>query len=455
MFSDDFKPYILKSSDKGKTWVSITSKLPVNGSIHTIEQDNINPNLLFAGSEFSFFFSIDGGNEWIELKSGLPTISVKDIAIQERESDLVLATFGRGFYVLDDYSPLRLFKKEMLEKDGLILPVKDAKMYVRSEGFDNQGSTYYKAPNPEYGATFTYYIKEVPKTDKALREEKEKELFKKGEPIPQPSIEQLNEENREINPYLIFTITDNNGNTVKNLYKSASKGINRATWDFSYESINPVITNKFEPVPSEGRRGGGIMAMPGQYKVSLSLYAKGKITKLTEPEPFTCKPLNLATFTAKDIDSKYGWMKEAMDLSRTIYGTLSYTNELQNKVNSAMQAIHQTPSASPDLMKEAERINREIEDILYKFNGPTPKASREEIPPVEMPLSERLGEVAAGTYGTTGDIPLIAKEQMEILKSEFTPVLERVRKAGSDLKELDKKLDEIKAPWTPGRVPVL
>jgi hypothetical protein len=106
-------------------------------------------------------------------------------------------------------------------------------------------------------------------------------------------------------------------------------------------------------------------------------------------------------------------------------------------------------------MKEAERINREIEDILYKFNGLTPKASREEIPPVEMPLSERLGEVAAGTYGTTGDIPLIAKEQMEILKSEFSPLLERVKKAGSDLKELDRKLDEAKAPWTPGRVPVL
>ncbi|MBI5008570.1 MAG: hypothetical protein HZB98_02740, partial [Bacteroidia bacterium] len=340
-------------------------------------------------------------------------------------------------------------------KEGIILPVKDARMYVQSEGFDNQGSMYYKAPNPEYGATFTYYIKEVPKTAKALREEKEKELFKKGDPIPQPSVEQLNEENREIKPYLIFTITDNNGNVVKNVYKSASKGINRVTWDFSYESIFPVTTNKFDPVPSGGRRGGGIMAMPGQYNVSMSMYAKGNITRLTEPQPFTCKPLNLATFTAKDIDSKYGWMKEAMELSRTIYGTLSYTNELRDKVNAAMQAIHQTPSASSELMKEAERINREIEDILFKFNGPTPKASREEIPPVEMPLSERLGEVAAGTYGTTGDIPVIAKEQMDILKSEFPAVLERVRKAGSDLKELDKKLDQVKAPWTPGRVPVL
>ena len=94
---------------------------------HYSEQDNINPNLLFAGSEFGFYFSIDGGNEWIEFKSGLPTIAVRDIALQEREVDLVIGTFGRGIYILDDYSPLRNFKKEMLEKDALYLPGKGFK----------------------------------------------------------------------------------------------------------------------------------------------------------------------------------------------------------------------------------------------------------------------------------------------------------------------------------------
>jgi len=456
MFNDDFRPYILKSSDKGKTWTSITSKLPVNGTIHTIEQDNINPNLLFAGSEFSFFFTVDAGNEWIEFKPELPTISVRDIAIQERESDLVLATFGRGFYVLDDYSPLRNFKKEILDKEGYLFPVKDAKMYVQSEGFDNQGSTCFKAPNPEFGATFTYYVREVPKTAKAIREEKEKELFKNGEPIPQLSIAELNEEDKEIKPYLIFTITDENGNVIKKLYKSASKGVNRVTWDFAYESFLPVNTKKFEPVPSGGgRRGGGIQVMPGSYKVSMSIYSKGSVKELAPAESFICKPLNLATFTATDLKSKYSWIKEASGLSRTIYGTLSYTNELLDKVNAVMQAVHQTPVESPELMKEAVRINRELEDILFTINGPSAKASREEIPPMEMPISERLGEVAAGTYGTTGEIPIIAKEQMEILRSEFPPVLERVRKAGLDLQELDKKLDQVKAPWTPGRIPVL
>jgi hypothetical protein len=92
---------------------------------------------------------------------------------------------------------------------------------------------------------------------------------------------------------------------------------------------------------------------------------------------------------------------------------------------------------------------------MFIFNGPEAKASEEELPPMEMPLSQRLSSMASASYGTSGDITTIAKEQMEILKVEFPPILDRVKKAGLDLQNLDKQLDAIKAPWTPGRVPVL
>ena len=138
----------------------------------------------------------------------------------------------------------RNFKKDILDKDGYIFPVKDAKMYIQSSGFDNQGSTYFKSPNPDFGATFTYFVKDVPKTAKAIRQEKEKALFEKGEPIPQPSIAELDAEEKEIKPYLIFTITDESNNIVKRFYKSASKGVNRITWNFTYESISPVTYNQ-------------------------------------------------------------------------------------------------------------------------------------------------------------------------------------------------------------------
>ena len=148
---DDFKPYVLKSTDKGRNWVSISANLPVTGPVHTIEQDPVNPGLLFLGTEFSFFVSFDGGTSWTEFNKGLPTIAVRDIAIQERENDLVLATFGRGFYVLDDFTPLRNYSKDILEKPGYIFPVKEAKMFVENDEFDNQGSMYYVAKEPPAG----------------------------------------------------------------------------------------------------------------------------------------------------------------------------------------------------------------------------------------------------------------------------------------------------------------
>ncbi|MEZ5083783.1 MAG: hypothetical protein R2750_10085 [Bacteroidales bacterium] len=149
---DDFKPYILKSNDKGKTWESIAGNLPENGTVHSIAQDHENPNLLFAGTEFGIFFTTDMGKTWTQLKSGIPTIAVRDIAIQERENDLVLATFGRGFYILDDYSPLRKINRKMLVTTAFIFPIKDALMYVQKRrGGYGSGSNVYIADNPEFG----------------------------------------------------------------------------------------------------------------------------------------------------------------------------------------------------------------------------------------------------------------------------------------------------------------
>ena len=103
----DFKPYVYKSTNRGGSWTAISGDLPANGPALAFAEDHVNPNLLFVGTEFGLFFTVDGGKKWIRLRNNLPTIPVRDLAIQERENDLVLATFGRGFYVLDDYSPLR------------------------------------------------------------------------------------------------------------------------------------------------------------------------------------------------------------------------------------------------------------------------------------------------------------------------------------------------------------
>ena len=176
--------------------IIFSGNLPEKGTIHTIQQDFVNPELLFAGTEFGIFFTIDGGKNWIQLKSGIPTIQVRDIALQKRENDLVLATFGRGFYILDDFTPLRILNRDSLNKEALIFPVKDALMFIPSDVKDIAGSNVFIAKNPDYGAVFTYYLKDVPKTLKEKRKERETELFKKGEPIPQPSEADLRLEKR-------------------------------------------------------------------------------------------------------------------------------------------------------------------------------------------------------------------------------------------------------------------
>ncbi|MCI0478946.1 glycosyl hydrolase, partial [Candidatus Uhrbacteria bacterium] len=101
----DFKPYVYKSTDRGRTWTSITSDLPQRGTTYVVVEDHVDRNLLFAGTEFGLFFSQNGGGKWIQLKGGFPTIAVRDLWVQKRRDDLVVGTFGRGIYILDDYRP--------------------------------------------------------------------------------------------------------------------------------------------------------------------------------------------------------------------------------------------------------------------------------------------------------------------------------------------------------------
>jgi hypothetical protein len=170
---------LLKSADRGKTWTSITANLPQRGTVYNIAQDHVNPNLLFAGNEFGVFFTIDEGKKWVQLKAGLPTTQVRDIEIQKRENDVVLATFGRGFYILDNYTPLRELTPQILKKEAHLFNIKDALMFIPELGRYGQGETYFKAKNPDLGAVFTYYLKESIKTLKQKRKGAEKKAEKK------------------------------------------------------------------------------------------------------------------------------------------------------------------------------------------------------------------------------------------------------------------------------------
>jgi photosystem II stability/assembly factor-like uncharacterized protein len=450
---DDFKPYILKSTDKGKTWKAINIGFDEKGTIHTIEQDYVDKNLLFAGTEFGVFFSYNGGQKWVKLSSGLPTTAVRDMVIQQRENDLVIATFGRGFYILDDYSALRQVKPTLVEKQAHIFPIKDALLYMQSGKKYGQGATYFSAPNPEFGATFTYYLKDVPKTDKQIRREKEKELFDAGKPIPQPSWKAIEDEAKEIAPYLIFTIRDEDGAVVRKINKSPGKGINRLNWDLNYSGEFPasLSNKKFDPLKETGSSWS---VLPGKYSISVSMYEKGKISDLISKQEFEVKPLNNTTLPAGDRKAMVEFQRKVAELTRVMSGAIEFNEELIEKVAYLKQAIVNSTGADLNLLVEAERIQKALDDILFVFEGTPAKASDEEIPPRQVPLSNRLMYILYGQSGSTSSITSTSKMSYDIVLQELPELISKLNNLSSvDIKNLEVKLEEIKAPWTPGRMP--
>jgi hypothetical protein len=188
----DFKPYVIRTGDKGRSWAQITGDLPARGSTWSIAEDPLKPGLLFTGTEFGVFVSFSDGGKWIQMKGGLPTIPVRDIATHERENDLVLATFGRGFYILDDYSPLRRLTPEVFGGGATLLPTRDARMFIRSSplggsGKASQGDAFYVAPNPPDGAALTWYLKDGLKSARDRRRDAEKAAARKNEDVAYPA----------------------------------------------------------------------------------------------------------------------------------------------------------------------------------------------------------------------------------------------------------------------------
>ncbi|HVQ41945.1 MAG TPA: hypothetical protein VMS54_07055 [Vicinamibacterales bacterium] len=170
----DYKPYVVKSVDRGKSWTNITGDLPDKHDVWAIAQDHIAPDLLFAGTEFGLFFTVDGGKKWVQLKGGMPPAQVRDLQLQTRESDVVMATFGRGFWILDDYSALREVSAQTMAEEARLFPVRQAYRSSTwglgpdgSAGLSSLGGNY-TFPNPPNGAGLTYHVKQDLPSDTSL-----------------------------------------------------------------------------------------------------------------------------------------------------------------------------------------------------------------------------------------------------------------------------------------------
>ena len=169
---EDIKPYLYRTNDYGRTWTNITGDLPANGSTYVVKEDPVNANLLFTGTEFGLFLTIDGGRHWVKLQNNLPTVGVRTMAIQARAHDLVVGTFGRAIWVTD-IAPFEELTADLLAKPAHLFAVKPGTLFKTRYTYgatieELNGDMFFRADNPPYGTEITYYLRDAQPGDVTL-----------------------------------------------------------------------------------------------------------------------------------------------------------------------------------------------------------------------------------------------------------------------------------------------
>ena len=255
----NYKPYVARSNDRGRTFTSITGNLPARHPAWSIIQDHVNPNLLFLGTEYGLFFTVDGGAHWVQLKGGLPTVQVRDMDVQKRENDLVLGTFGRSFYVLDDYSALRGVSAQSLAQEAQLLPLRHAYQF-NTRNQIRPAQSDWRAPNPPYGAVLTYHLRDAA-----------------------PAGTQW-----------AITISDDTGREVRRIDLSGEGGVKRVVWNLAEAPPAAAAAPAGAAAPGRGGRGGGgggTAAAQGKYSATIGKVANGTFTAVGAPQSFYVVPL--------------------------------------------------------------------------------------------------------------------------------------------------------------------
>lgn len=444
----DFKPYIYKSTDKGKSWTSMRSNLPEKTLVWRIVQDHVKPGLMFLATEFGIYFTIDAGGSWYKIKGNVPTISFRDLAIQKRENDLIGASFGRGFFVLDDYSFMREFTRERLQNDAVLFPARKAWWYLPKgvvgfgEGKGAMGADYFTAPNPPFGAVMTYYLKEDVKSLKETRQEREKELAKENKDIPFPGWDKIDDEINQQNPAIWLTIKDEEGNAIRKIKGPVKKGFHRVAWDLAYPAQTVI---SLEPPEEDMEISSGRMVAPGTYTAELSKQVDGITTKLSGPVEIRVEQLRKGVLEGASPEVVAQFWKELMDVQGEVQLTTLELANAQKKVDAMRRALMAANAAPGDLDKQLHDLRNKLTDLDNALYGS--KGKREVGEKTVPGVQQRLGAAINGTsYSTYGPTPM-HKESLEIAirqHEEIRQVLSEI--VNKDIPEMKDKLLDAGAP---------
>jgi photosystem II stability/assembly factor-like uncharacterized protein len=436
----DYSPMVIKSTDRGKSWEMMVGDLPEKHICWRIVQDHERKDLFFLATEFGIFCTLDAGEKWFKLKSGLPTISFRDMEIQKRENDLVCASFGRSFYVLDDYSLLREATPELFADNAFhMFPIRRAFWYSPTDSLGGekgfQGDSLFNAKNPEFGAVFNYYIRDEFKSLADKRKEAEKKLKEAGEDVPTPSFEVLRAEKEELAPMYYAEISDEAGTIVARQELANKKGIHSTNWNLRYQGlgqrVNPLV-------------------VPGTYTAEAYKFGDGEAESLGEPVSFEVESIVTPTLEPQDRDEVLAFIKEMGLFSNKTYAVTVTLRERFAQIDELIELIKKQPGGAPELLAKAQELKQRMDEFRTKLNGDTMKSDRWVMtePGINSRIRSALFGSAGGTFGPTKT----ARQQYAIGVEQFEEIESDLKKLiGDEMEDFEDELNEAGIPWSEGR----
>ncbi|MEQ9006964.1 MAG: glycosyl hydrolase, partial [Ekhidna sp.] len=441
----DYRPYLVKSTDKGATWTRIENGLGDKNLVWRIVQDHVNKDLLFAATEFGVYFTVDGGSSWTELTGGIPTISFRDLAIQRRENDLVAASFGRGFYILDDYSALRNVSKNQIAQEATLFEPRKAWWYIERSVLDfddkrgSQGSQLFVAPNPDFGAVFTYYLKDG---YKSLEEERQANEKGKSGNIPFPGWDALDDETREMGPFVYLEIKDQSGKVVNRVKASNKKGFNRVAWNLKVGGTHALTLD------GNDQELEGFLCAPGTYTATLNKYEQGEFTQLAGSVNVEVEPLMEGTLDGNPMNEVVAFWRSYEDLNRDV-NVLGWELSRARKMADKLFTAATKANVGNEILSEIVEIREVLNDLDTELNG---NAAKNQIGEKNRPtLGDRVFALYRGistsTYGPTET----HEETMRIIKKQWAEMKSTLEAQQVKEKSIADRIIEAGGSWVEGR----
>ena len=410
----NYKPYAYRTKNYGKTWERIVDENDVKSYTLSIVEDIENPNLLFLGTDDGLYVSFDAGTQWQKWTEGFPTVSTKDLVIQPREHDLIIGTFGRAAWVLDDIRPLRALAtdKLILEKDIKLFspPTAYQAAYQQPTGSRFGGDAIYNGENRKAGAMLTYYLKkgnEAP--DKA--DKKEEETSNNDSESAEGTTEKPKTKDT-----IAFQFYDGDRLIRTLKYKTPKKaGFHRVYWEMDEKGPDrpsrKINKNKIEP--------GGMAVKPGTYKVKVTY---GDVTDETVIEVKSDPRLNVSTTSINEVyeTSKklQGFTQTAADAVKQLVESKSIAEKYQKELKDLDKEKYKNE------IKASKEIIKEIDSLVALYLGKEDKRQGITRDP-EITVMQRIGTASRYVESRKTGITETEKKLIQFAEEDLKKALDK------------------------------